>query len=295
MEAIIIIVIIAAFALVVIKSLRSGTSKSKYVIENNAPNTDLEPKYKKTLPEEMQAARQKKIKSQPTKIEQLEQTPSSGEGYSYYEMVGMYNIGIRPNDFGIYKGYAVAETNNPHDKHAVGIYRKGDNKLMGYVPREFRGESNEMLHRKILYQGGVVDSVFKIQGSAQRCYGSVYIKEGCKIFRNGDTKSPYKSKTTKEFAFAANKEFNGKYKCYLKIDNPKDEYDYTVSLFNESGELLGKTDNNELQLFDYVNENENNVLAWCWIDSNVKKYTLYVPLNLTEKAILRKLNDFLTT
>lgn len=176
MGTIIIIVIMAALALVVIKSLRSGTSKNKYIIENNAPNTDLEPKYKKASPEEMQAARQKKIKSQLIKIEQLEQTPSSGEGYFYYEMVGMYNIGIRPDDFGIYKGYAVAETNNPHDKHAVGIYRKGDNKLVGYVPREFRGESNKILHEKIAEKDGSVDAVFKITGSPQRTYGSVYIK-----------------------------------------------------------------------------------------------------------------------
>lgn len=166
-----------AFSLIVIKSLRSKTSKSEYVIKNNTPDIDIEPKYKKTSPEEMQAARKKKISSCPSKkIEKIEQTPSSAEGYLYYEMVGMYNIGIQPSDFGIYKGYAVAQLNNCYDKYAVGIYRKGDDKLVGYVPKEFQGKSNQVIHKEIAEKGGTVEAIFKIQGNEHRAYGSVYIK-----------------------------------------------------------------------------------------------------------------------
>lgn len=110
------------------------------------------------------------------KPDRLDSTPSNEDGYFYYGMVGMYNIGIKPSDFGIFKGYAVAETNNPYDKYAVGVRRKGDDKLVGYAPREFQGKSNELLHREILEKGGMVDVVFKISGNAQGAFGAMYIK-----------------------------------------------------------------------------------------------------------------------
>lgn len=91
-------------------------------------------------------------------------------------MVGMYYHGVTPKDFGIFKGKAIAETNNPKDKFAVGIYRDGDNKLVGYIPKDFRGVSNEKIHEEITESGGSRDVVFKISGSEKRCYGTVYIK-----------------------------------------------------------------------------------------------------------------------
>lgn len=80
-------------------------------------------------------------------------------------MVGMYYHGVTPKDFGIFKGKAIAETNNPKDKFAVGIYRDGDNKLVGYIPKDFRGISNEKIHKEITESGGSRDVVFKISGS----------------------------------------------------------------------------------------------------------------------------------
>lgn len=102
--------------------------------------------------------------------------PSNADGYFYYEMVGMYYHGVTPKDFGIFKGKAIAETNNPNDKFAVGIYRDGDNKLVGYIPKDFRGISNEKIHKEITESGGSREVVFKISGSEKRCYGTVYIK-----------------------------------------------------------------------------------------------------------------------
>lgn len=102
--------------------------------------------------------------------------PSNGDGYFYHEMVGMHYRGITPKDFGVYKGKAIAETNNPHDKFAVGIYRDGDNKLVGYIPKDFRGVSNEKIHGEIIQSGGSREVVFKISGNENRCYGSLYIK-----------------------------------------------------------------------------------------------------------------------
>lgn len=100
--------------------------------------------------------------------------PSSG--YFYYEMVGMHYHGITPKDFGIFKGKAIAETNNSKDKFAVGIYRDVDNKLVGYIPKDFRGTSNEKIHKEITEGGGSREVIFKISGNENRCYGSVYIK-----------------------------------------------------------------------------------------------------------------------
>lgn len=100
--------------------------------------------------------------------------PSSG--YFYYEMVGMHYHGITPKDFGIFKGKAIAETNNPKDKFAVGIYRDVNNKLVGYIPKDFRGVSNEKIHKEITEGGGSREVIFKISGSEKRCYGTVYIK-----------------------------------------------------------------------------------------------------------------------
>ena len=108
-----------------------------------------------------------------TPSEEIEFPPS---GYFYYEMVGMYYHGVTPKDFGIFKGKAIAETNNPKDKFAVGIYRNGDNKLVGYIPKDFRGVSNEKIHKEITESGGSREVVFKISGSEKKCYGTVYIK-----------------------------------------------------------------------------------------------------------------------
>lgn len=300
MTTIIIITIIVAILYFVIKAAMKGNSQvnKEQQTKRSTNSGGNDTQYKKTSPEEMQAAKERHSKAQQVNVNQKPASkevsfPPSEQGYSYHEMVGMYHRGVTPSDFGAYEGRAVAETNNPHDKFAVGIYRNRDNKLVGYIPKEERGESNEYLHRKILYNGGSAKAVFKIQGSAQRSYGTVYIKEGYKIFRNGDAKSPYKSKGVKEFQFEAFKGVNGNHKCLIKIDSPTDEYDYTVSIFSESGDLIGQTDNNELKLFDYIEERGSDVLSWCYIDADAKSGILYVPLNLTEKAIHQKLDAFL--
>ncbi|MFR4677307.1 MAG: hypothetical protein ACLT8W_09620 [Bacteroides caccae] len=109
----------------------------------------------------------------PRPSEEIEFPPS---GYFYHEMVGMYYHGVTPKDLGIFKGKAIAETNNPKDKFAVGIYRNDDNKLVGYIPKDFRGVSNEKIHKEITESGGSREVVFKISGSEKKCYGTVYIK-----------------------------------------------------------------------------------------------------------------------
>lgn len=98
--------------------------------------------------------------------------PPTEPGYGYSEIVGMRNLGVTPSDSGIYEGYAIAETNNSYDKFAVGIHRGKDGKLIGYVPRDFRGESNEGTHRAISAIGGKAKAIIKLSGN----YGSVYIK-----------------------------------------------------------------------------------------------------------------------
>lgn len=145
MEALLAIGIVTALVILVIKIAMSSESSGKETSNNPASTEEVK-------------------------------IPSNADGYFYYEMVGMYYHGITPKDFGIFKGKAVAETNNPKDKFAVGIYRAGDNKLVGYIPKDFRGTSNEKIHKEITESGGSREVVFKISGSERRCYGTVYIK-----------------------------------------------------------------------------------------------------------------------
>lgn len=315
----IVFIIILAVAIVIYSLIKTVTKKqaniNQLTVDNIEPiseNKVIEEKPKRVSQEEIQAAKEAYLKKKSETIQEnnmneyevyesdkemsvvdLYNSGKIPEGYFYHEMVGMYYRGITEKDFGVYEGVAVAETNNSNDKFAVGIYRKKDNKLIGYVPKEERGISNEILHRKIRYNGGSVKAFFKIQGSTSRSYGAVYIKEGNKVFRDGNEKSPYKSKTTKEFNLENTEVSSGKYKCYIKIGNSSDKYDYSVSAFNELGQIIGRTSNNELQLFDYVEEKGNNVLAWCKINAETKQGVLYVPLNLADKTVNKKLEDFL--
>ena len=211
------------------------------------------------------------------------------EGYYYHEMVGMYYRGISPKDFGVYDGYVIPEQNNPYDPFAIAVYRNSDGKHVGYLPA---GESD--LHRTLLYRGGRADAIFKIEGSSNMCYGTVYIKQIYKVFRDGDLKKPYKSKGVREFTIFAQEGYNGKYKCVLSTDYAKDEYDYSVFMIDDYSNIIGTTDDNTLQLFDYVN-NTNNKTAWCNITAETKSGILYVPVNLTDKTIDIKMNEFINS
>lgn len=125
---------------------------------------------------ENKSSSQSNTESQFTPIQKQEPKevafPPIVPGYGYSEMVGMRNLGITSNDSGVYEGYAIAETNNKYDRFAVGIHRSKDGKLVGYIPRDFRGESNEGTHRAISAIGGKAKAVIKLYGN----YGSVYIK-----------------------------------------------------------------------------------------------------------------------
>ena len=120
--------------------------------------------------------------------------PEIPNGYYYHEMVGMYYRGITSKDFGVYDGYAIPEEDNKYDPYAVAIYRKADNKHVGYTP-----SGNKDLFKTLQYRGGKANAIFKIQGNRQHIYGAVYIEENYKFFRVGNTKNPYLSKTTKSF------------------------------------------------------------------------------------------------
>lgn len=100
-----------------------------------------------------------------------------GLGYSYTDIVGMQYRNLSQSDIGVHEAYAVAEKSNPHDKYAVGIYKKSNNKLVAFIPRDFRGVSNEIVHIAILERGGSVDARYKIiEGSGGRLYGNAYVQ-----------------------------------------------------------------------------------------------------------------------
>lgn len=100
-----------------------------------------------------------------------------GNGYTYYELVGMKFRKLTRNDIGIFDGYAFAEDDNEYDEYAVGIYRTDNSKLLAYVPKDFRGKSNKDLHEAIKKLGGSTHARFQIkEGSTGTLYGSAYIK-----------------------------------------------------------------------------------------------------------------------
>ena len=71
------------------------------------------------------------------------QLPHPGPGYCYYELGGMRYQALTGFDIGVHEGYAKAELNNRYDKYAVGVYREGDHKLMGYVANSM--QKNDLL------------------------------------------------------------------------------------------------------------------------------------------------------
>lgn len=183
MVLIIVIAVIAAVVYFAVRGAVKGNSQNTKV--DQAPQPVIveqnDSRHKKTSIEEMAAARERHIQARKVSVNNKPEPkeiafPPTEIGYEYSEMVGMYNIGITENDYGIFDGYAIAEANNSYDKFAVGIHRSKDRKLVGYIPRDFRGKSNEVVHREISSIGGMAEAVIKITGSTQRSYGSVYIK-----------------------------------------------------------------------------------------------------------------------
>lgn len=207
--------------------------------------------------------------------------------YHYYKMVGMYYRGITPNDFGVYNGYAVPEKNNKYDPYSIAIYRNCDNMHVGYLPA-----GNADLHRILTYRNGRANAIFRIQGSRERCYGDVYIEYKYKVFRAGNVLNPYLSRSVKIFPIITYDNYNGKIKCHLTTKFAKDEYDYTVTAIDNNNTPIGRTDDNQLQLFDYVNVKGNISPACCYINSNQTEGSLFVPLNYTEKTAKEKIEDF---
>lgn len=212
------------------------------------------------------------------------------EGYYRHDMVGMYYRGITPENFGVYEGYAIAQKNNQYDPYAIAIYRSWDNKHVGYLPA-----GNAELHRILTYRGGKANAIFRIQGSRKRCYGDVYIEEKYKVFRVGNVLRPYLSRCVKNFPINIYSNHEGRLKCYLTTKFSKDEYDYTVTAIDYNNVPIGGTDDNQLQLFDYINKKGDMVPACCYIAPFQKEGSLFVPLNYTEKTINKKIEEFLNS
>ena len=104
--------------------------------------------------------------------EQNERLPYPGDGYSYYELVGMQYRGLNEEHMGIHTdASAVAEYDNPHDPNAVSI-RLAD-KVVAYIPREH----NKPLHDYLHENGGVAPAHYRIWYHNNKYYGVAYIKD----------------------------------------------------------------------------------------------------------------------
>lgn len=97
--------------------------------------------------------------------------------YSYYNIVGMKYRNLSYSDIGIHKiAIAVAETDNPYDKYAVGIYRNDtEKKLIGYIPRTDNKYLHQYLTNKVY---GTTDASYKIWIDNDGNYkGFVFIRD----------------------------------------------------------------------------------------------------------------------
>lgn len=208
------------------------------------------------------------------------------DDYRYFQMVGMYYRNLDKNDFGIFDCWAKAEEDNPYDPYAVAIYRISDGKHLGYIPA-----GDKELHRQIIYRGGLAKAIARIQGNFSYLNGTVYIKNEYKVFRKGGENMAYKTSATKEVPFSSIL-LTGRHKCRLIIGDVADEFNYTVTVLNENGEFIGVTGDNEIRLFDYVND-KKEVAAACVITGEDGAGLIFVPLNYTEKTSSRKIEEFI--
>lgn len=104
--------------------------------------------------------------------EQNERLPYPGDGYSYYELVGMQYRGLNEEHMGIHTdASAVAEYDNPHDPNAVSI--KLGRKVVAYIPREH----NKPLHDYLMKNGRVAPAHYRIWYHNNKYYGVAYIKD----------------------------------------------------------------------------------------------------------------------
>lgn len=110
-------------------------------------------------------------------VEDEDHLPHPGNGYVYYELVGMKHRNLTRKDYGVHTGYALAESSNQYDKYAVGIYRQDNGKLIAYIPREFQGKSNKKLHDVISALGGSTPARFRVWERNGNIYGCAYVKE----------------------------------------------------------------------------------------------------------------------
>lgn len=105
-------------------------------------------------------------------VAQDQRLPYPGDGYSYYELVGMQYRGLNDEHMGIHTdAVAVAEYDNPHDPNAVSI--RLANKVVAYIPREH----NKPLHDYLHENGGVAPAHYRIWYHNYKYYGVAYIKD----------------------------------------------------------------------------------------------------------------------
>lgn len=152
MGIVIMMIIVASLFFIIKTALKNSNQSQK---EDNSTNN-----------------RQYQAAQQEDKLERLD-TPSYA--CYYYELVGMKYRGLNSSDMGIHDGYAIAENNNKHDKYAVGIYRKDNGKLIAYVPKDFQGKSNKVLHDELSAKGRAVEAHFRIWQRGENIYGCAYI------------------------------------------------------------------------------------------------------------------------
>lgn len=93
--------------------------------------------------------------------------------YEWYKLTGMQFRGLNKNDYGIFEGKAIAETNNQYDRYAVGIHRADNGKLIGYI----RKEENKELHKYIMKNGGSVHANFRIWERDGYIHACAYVNQ----------------------------------------------------------------------------------------------------------------------
>ena len=109
--------------------------------------------------------------SSPVKLEERLEKPAGD--YEWYSLTGMQYRGLNKQDYGIFEGKAIADTNNQYDKYAVGIHRADNGKLIGYI----RKGENEELHNYIMKHGGSVHASFRVWERDGNTYACAFVNQ----------------------------------------------------------------------------------------------------------------------
>lgn len=209
------------------------------------------------------------------------------EGYSNFELKGVYYRHLPASEIRNFKGCAVAEDNNQYDQYAVAIYN--ENMVhVGYAPGGYYS-----LHEFIKKQGGKVPAYGSIWKDNGRTFGRVNILFNPNHFYDDvpEEERFYKKPNLKSYQFYSNETaIKGKFSGYAVLGDK-----FNFDIFNDDNIKIGEVFDEEY-LYNTINKFDGGkVPVWGEIYDHKKEYTnnlVYIPGRCGKKKIEKSKNEF---